>query len=688
MLRPYVLLAALMVLSMGALQSHAISVGLNTFLRQYMNQTYIDAALFYNQSVGPNNYTIMKLDNGQMVLVNHTSSYRFVVNGTAAYDVLRPWALANFAPSNASLSQLYNYMHGYEVTAARNLSNCLQITGLNQNTTCTAFNGCYPCATVPICRKAMKAYGGPSSAFAYQVGNLSVQYARLNASYNEYYSILKSFNADNAYSSLIALQGSASNVSGNAAKLKTNGLFPPPPGFNPQIQSSCPATPVSTSPWYCQIFDFCTYPNFNATQIYNIQASLTTLLSEPLSNASIEGVAANATGTALSFLAPQERAKLNVTIGMQSNRYNATNFNATKLSQEYYNLTLRSRLAAYQKTFADLKTYNLRLNASQYNATLNAQYANLSAIYKQVYSYYNVVGTLAQQNTAEIVTQELNYRVEPAKLASLAFLQHQINIQLQSGINASSYNGIYAKLLQVKGGIGLQVPPTTGGSLVKSVDGGIINSLLSGSNAPVPAKMAAGALYVLIISAAIVVVILLLVYFLLFRRLHKHGRVHLHQTAKRAWLALFIAIIVIGFGLSYLDYVYAQQANAFLPIGGFLSQMDSNPVAVIAYNGSTAASDPLVAQCTSVLTQTLVGQGKQVSSVTLDNYTCTNTSNSIYTGQNCFDQILSSGTPVIVISEAANSSMVYKGIYGHALYAAGPAVQGASCQLNQIISVT
>ncbi len=685
----YTALTALLLFSMVALQAHASGAGLNVFLRQYINQSTINSATFYNESVGAGNYSIMGLLNGQIVVINQTGGYKFVLNNTAAYTVLRPWALSTFAPSNASLSQLYGHMHTYEVTAAKNLSPCLQITGLNQKgSTCTAFNGCYSCASVPICKKAMQAYGGPSYAFAYQIGNLSIQYDALNASYNAYYSALTSFTPSNAYQSLLELQKATANVSNDAAILKTNGLFPPPPGFNPSIQRSCPALPSNNSPWYCQIFDFCTYPYFNASQIYTIQASLTNLLSEPLSNGSIEGVAANATGAALSYLAPQEKVQLNVIIGQQYGRFNATFANASLLSSEYYNLTLQSRLAAYRKTFTDLLAYNLRLNATGYNGTLNAQHDNLTLIYNTVYAHYNVVHSLANNNTAALLVKELDFQIEPPQLASLSFLQQSINTQLAAGINESSYNGIYAKLVQVKSGIGIMVAPITGPTLVKYIDGPIITALLAGSSAPVPAKMASGAFYVLIISLIVVAIIAVLVYFLLFRRLSKRGKVHLHQRAKRAWMLLFIAIIVIGAVLSYLLYAYAQQANGFLPISGFISQLNSHSSVVIAYNGSAASSDASILQCTATLQQTLQSSlGKQVGTVTLDNYSCVSSSNSIYSQPNCFDQLLASGTPVIVVTENANSSIIYRGIYGHALYAGGAAVSGPECQLNAVIKV-
>ncbi len=93
MFRPYIALTVLLLFSTIALQPHAVGTGLNGFLSQYINQSTINSATFHNESVGSNNYVIMELPNGQIVVINQTNGYRLVLNNTAAYAALRPGRL-------------------------------------------------------------------------------------------------------------------------------------------------------------------------------------------------------------------------------------------------------------------------------------------------------------------------------------------------------------------------------------------------------------------------------------------------------------------------------------------------------------------------------------------------------------------------------------------------------------------
>ncbi|MCL5093023.1 MAG: hypothetical protein M1128_00975, partial [Candidatus Marsarchaeota archaeon] len=76
---------------------------------------------------------------------------------------------------------------------------------------------------------------------------------------------------------------------------------------------------------------------------------------------------------------------------------------------------------------------------------------------------------------------------------------------------------------------------------------------------------------------------------------------------------------------------------------------------------------------------------KKVSVVSLDNYSCTiaNSTASI-DGSACYNRILGSNEPMVLLSPGSNSSIVYRGMYGTVLYANGQAASNASCYLNKI----
>jgi hypothetical protein len=70
----------------------------------------------------------------------------------------------------------------------------------------------------------------------------------------------------------------------------------------------------------------------------------------------------------------------------------------------------------------------------------------------------------------------------------------------------------------------------------------------------------------------------------------------------------------------------------------------------------------------------------------MSNYTCAASSDPALAGTNCLNGILSSAKPVIFLGQGKNTSIVYKGIYGTALYASGSAASGSSCILNSVLN--
>ena len=103
----------------------------------------------------------------------------------------------------------------------------------------------------------------------------------------------------------------------------------------------------------------------------------------------------------------------------------------------------------------------------------------------------------------------------------------------------------------------------------------------------------------------------------------------------------------------------------------------------IAYN-STANSS--IVACASTLKSSLTALGKSVNTITLSNYTCAGSSDPALVGTNCLNGILSSSKPIIILSQGRNSSIIYKGLYGIALYATGSAAVGSSCMLNSVLN--
>ncbi len=691
MSRPYLLAAMMAILAILPLSAHAAAypTGFYAFLLKYTNQGTINSSVYYNQSVGQNTYIVMELSSGSYALINSTGgAYSFVLNNDTVYAAMQGFALTRFYPTNSTLSKLNSYMASYEQTAATNITMCITSTGLNRFT-CTEANACQSCYSVPICKDFIVLYGSGNTTTYTSVSNLMGQaienfsnnYNMLNSSYNSYNSILSSINTTNTYTTLSQLQSVVSRISNISTALPKNQLFPLPQGFSPSNLSSCYIGVPSSQPWYCNPIGFCPPISFNATDLYDIHALLTASLSTPISSGGIKAFSSNVTKEDYLMVAPQVVTGLKALIAEYSGRFNATSYNASALLFAYHNASLSGSLTALQGTYTQLANLNISRNATSYNATLTAQFANVTSLYATLHGQYSSIKDLATNNTAVIEARELEYQNEPAQLATLAYTQQSINDLLAVGINSSQYASVYAELKSVHNGLGSIGKPIYMGAFVKSVDGGILNSILSGSNAPVPSKLASAPFYVFLITLLIGILVIFAIYMVTYNRWNRKKKLHMHPGAKRAWLLLFVVLGAIAVLVSYATYTYAQQANSFLPIDGFAQQLASHSNAFIAYNGSAAYSNASIEQCVNAVQASLNSTGKSIKVITMQNYTCTGTGES----PTCFDQLLSSGTPTIVVSEGQISSVVYRGLYGHALYASGQSVVGSSCYLSSVV---
>jgi hypothetical protein len=105
--------------------------------------------------------------------------------------------------------------------------------------------------------------------------------------------------------------------------------------------------------------------------------------------------------------------------------------------------------------------------------------------------------------------------------------------------------------------------------------------------------------------------------------------------------------------------------------------------AYIALNGS-AGSNASIISCANTMQGYLADAGKSVQIIRLTNYSCVSGSNISVLGLNCYNNILNSGKPVILISQSRQNQIVYKGLYGTVLYASGNVTAGSSCLLSTL----
>ena len=135
---------------------------------------------------------------------------------------------------------------------------------------------------------------------------------------------------------------------------------------------------------------------------------------------------------------------------------------------------------------------------------------------------------------------------------------------------------------------------------------------------------------------------------------------------------------------TYLTYAYAQAATNFLPFAYFSGYLHSSKAAYVVLNGSSAYSNAGITACAGALSSALTSQGKSVKIIQATNYSCVAGGTVSPLGVDCIDRALSSGTPVVSLSQGGG--IVYKGLYGTILYAGGANATGSSCIVAQLLS--
>ena len=676
---------------------------MRSFLSTYIGNSVINGSNYYNASLNGSSYVLVQVNASsfsRFAIVNVTSGrYSFVTSNSTAFSVLDPFMVSRFYPSNSTLANLSTEIKSFHLKSFPPLNQCVLQTGLNFYT-CTSSTPLLTCLQrtcqhVLICGgtqtnpKSMLTQSGIPSPFASGVLNFSIDYNILNNSYNRYLSLLSSINTGNYTSNISGMVAALANISSISTVILENPVFPAPSNITlSTISSVCPQYASQLNgPWWCYANGYCSGTTFNYTLLGQVDGQLSTLQSLPVSYSAVSSISANSTALVNSYLfkqtAMQETVQFNAFIASILPSYNSTVANVTSLVNHIKNATLSTELQQLVSVFATIRGKGINQNMTVAEKLLSGDIANVSSTYRTFSRLYGGAFSIASNNTYSILVKELSFRNTPLSLSTLAARQEQINALLSQGVNTSEAASLQANLNSIKGSLSLIINPLYGASLVKGFDGGFITSMLSGSTEPIPAKLAGGIGDATVLSLVIAVALFLLFYMFVYRRLKARHKLKLSHRTMRAWRMLFIAIFVIAIIYVSLTYVYASNATRFLPFDSFVGALKSSANVYMVYN-STANSS--VISCINSAKATLQNLGKNAVTVELKNYSCAASSDSSLAGTSCLDKIIGSGQPVVIISPGANSSMVYKGLYGRVLYAAGAAASGPSCLLNSALT--
>ena len=698
------LILAISLLALPACTGAAqVSPSLRSYLSTYISNSLINSSTYYNQTVSSSNYLLMQVNATsftKFIVINVTNGrYAMVTDNATAFNAVKPLLMSTFYPSAATLSSLNSSMHRFVSQSNPGLASCLFETGLTYHmcNSTTSLIACMQssCASVPLCggvqkspASALSQFGIPSP-FATGILNFSISYLALNSSYKTYFSLLSGINPSNYNTNVNGMESALSSITSITSTIQNNPIFPPPSGITvAQSQSVCSNYVPPNGPWWCYAIGYCEGTTFNNSALDNVSVQLDAISALPVSDAAIRSVAANSTQLANGYLnriiSAQKTVLFNNLMHSLFPIYNSTVTNASALALRINNATLYHSLQSLESEFGTVRSLGGNQNLTAANQLVRSMIANVSSIYVRINSAYGNIFGLAANNTRNILVKELDFRNVPTSLAGLATKEEDINGQLTQDLNVSQATAIVANLKSVQSSLAFTFTPIPFASIVKVFDGGIISFMLSGSSAPVASKLSGGALIAAMVSLAVVIVLFSLFYLLVYHGLSKKHKIrHNIKRVKRAWRMLFAAILIIAAAYVALTYVYASSATAFLPFSGFLNALKGSSNVYIAYNSTTNSS---VLACVAALKSSLTAFGKSVDTISLNDYSCASSSNSLLAGTDCLNGILSSSKPLIMMGQGNESSIIYKGLYGHVLYATGSASSGSACILNSALS--
>jgi hypothetical protein len=691
------ILVGLLLLS-GTLHAATPNTALSAYLSTYLSNSVISSSTYTNATFGSGHYTIIRLPSGQyLVAVAKGTSYLLVTNVSVIQSVLSPYLISSYYPNSATLGKLNTLITLYKDQSNAPLADCLVETGLRSGATCTYGNNCASCFSVPVCREALSGTGGVTGPLGTGIMNFSSQYNELNSSYNQYFSLLANITPTNINSNLAQMSSALSAISKASSQIPNNPIFPLPLGFNEQQLSVCPSySTLASAPWYCQSLGFCETVSFNSSALSQAQTLVSSLQSLPVSNSTIHKISVNSSNLVAYYSLSLAKAKnytlFNATMKLLLPAYNNAVANATIAYNRTQNPSITTALIRLKAIFATVQSAGPDQNVTKANTLIMGLISNLTAVSNVAGSAYQQMSMLAANNTLAVLIAQNNYKPIPTALAVLASKEQDLNARiLQQNLNTSAIRAATVQLQNISSGL-----KGFGGSsylmqgFVKSFDSGFVSGLLNVLNMSPEAKMALSPTLATIESLIIGLVIILLVYLLLYGRVKRKKHQHHHHMAPhvvRAWKLLFVALFVLLLIYLYATYIYASQANQFLPLSKFNSALGSSKRVYLITNTSEGNNLQLQ-QCITAIKGKLSAASITSTAITGSGDSCTmiDSSGNNLTGIDCYNNLLSLGSPAIEFG-GLNATFAYSGLYGNVAHVGLGLAYGSSCYISKMIAV-
>ncbi|MCL4383032.1 MAG: hypothetical protein M1168_03590 [Candidatus Marsarchaeota archaeon] len=648
------------------------------------NQT-LNASLYYKFNLNNNTYIIIKLNNNinTFLIVNTTQNKDVLVsNKQTAFTIFNNVFSKTNLINQTNLLELKQQMNMFKNESNGSLYTgiyrCLYITGLaSSNSSCTLSNSCASCASIPECHAYLENYGGPDSPFGFGIMNFSNHYNKLKSNYSNYFSILSIINNSNSEQQLLALNMTINNISNISKTMPENPIFPINQSTS-LLTSTCNySLPPLQQAWYCVDTAYCSNLTFNNSLITNMHHLIFQSLSQKSTVLSISNTSALLAQTYFNnAINKHNQSRFNQSFNsnsLLSQQYNVLINKSNYLLSKINYTNLSKSLNNLEILYSNIKIKGPNQNISNATKSLSSALNSTNQQYKTANTLYYSIQNISNNNTIILLKDELNFKQVPYNLANIALKQQKINLMLNTKININSANQLLSSLNGIKSNLSLIALPSYSLLLSTKTFAKPFIDLILSINIPLYLKFQFAYLlppfFALIIG--FLIIILIYIFYLALKIKHK---IIITSEAKKTWHLIFIALFIFVIIYSYITFIFAQQASNFLPLNGFLSQINNSKSIVIASQFSNSTQN----QCINYLQNSIKKKAKTPILLTL-NTTCNFISNS-----SCIDIYLNKNIPIIYINSSSLNFMSYKGLYGNILYINDSAAN-FQCIINRIL---
>ncbi len=652
---------------------HATSPAIASFLATYnISASTMASMTSVNITYTGKTYTELFLNSNPYLLINTTNpaSLSFVTKTSTIASIINNNTV-QARISSLGLSNIASEMTAYLSSTASSLNDCLVETGLANGGTCTLANYCNSCAFVPSCDKVLYSTGGPADTFGEGIMMFEQQYNQLDRNVSLFNSSVRNVSVSNINGKIGGINYAFSNISSITQSIYQNPIFPPPASVDLSqcngIGTSNFNTSLKGAQWYCNAVGFCQFLTYNYTKLTVEQGLINTLNSNAPTASYVNTIAQNINTTEKNMVTPllqaQKTSQLNNILNTTLANYTAVVNQSETLLTHISNESLLFALSRLQTDYSTLRSGYLSLNLTVYQSTLGSDLSNVTALYSHQEPLYKRIQLMADNNTGLLIA--IQSITSNPNASALAFMQDKLNLQIGTHINNTG--AISRNLSKVNADAkALQTIRVSAADLSRATDGPIATEIAKALSLPYFGAVGAMPLFATLPSLVIGLVILLIIYFI-YWGLKKENKIMINRRTIGAWRLLFAIAIIVLIIYVGISYSYAAAANANAPIQDFLNAGIASSSQGIVLNGTVT---PGMTRCANILYNQSLIVNQKTTVAYISQGKCTE-NGAVSTASACMNSFVDSGTPVIVLTSATNSSMRVYSMYGTALYASG-----------------